>query len=56
MKNPVDLEQAFHDAIMDHCIDDDGRDAAKNYFTNTTISDMIDEALEDGIHATDRKG
>lgn len=55
MKDAVDLEQAFHDAVVKFCGDEDDRDAAKDYFQNTTISDMIDEALDTGVHARDRK-
>jgi hypothetical protein len=42
-----DLEDEIVDAIQRCCITDEDKEKAKEYFADTLVSKMIDEALED---------
>lgn len=43
----VELEEKFNDAIQRYCVTEEDKTAAKTYFTNTLVTDMIDDALEE---------
>ncbi len=43
----VEIEEKIYDAIQRYCVTEEDKVAAKTYFTNILVSDMIDEALEE---------
>ena len=41
------LEEKFHDAIQRICETEADTDSCKEYFSNMTINDLINDALEE---------
>ena len=47
MANYIELEEKFNNAIQQHCQTDEDKEAAKKYFKDYLVNDMIDAALEE---------